>query len=107
MGKCAECIHYPWDVSIDPDQLLVFKKCHKDSGPRRWTQASRDAENTCALFESGKESKTEKAPKAPKEPGKKGGKGKKTDTQDNPPDDGSTTEAPEGVNEENIDAGDE
>lgn len=84
MGKCVKCIHYPWNVSIDPDQLLVFRKCHKDSGPRRWTAASRDAENNCALFEarSEEEVKTAKAPnKAPKTKAGKAGKQKTEDSE--------------------------
>lgn len=80
MSSCVKCEHYPWDRTIDPSQLCVFKKCHDELGPRKWTATSRDCENKCQYFTAVKDEPAEQIEQ--KQSAKRGG-GRRTATAGN------------------------
>lgn len=51
MGRCADCASYPWNISFDTSTFTAIK-CDERLKAKRWTPASRDAENTCEFFVS-------------------------------------------------------
>jgi len=51
--RCADCVHYPWVPTADPD-LLPAHRCHPSLPMQMWTAATRDTERTCLHFEARK-----------------------------------------------------
>lgn len=49
MGRCADCASYPWNTAFDPSTFIAIK-CDGRLKAKRWTPASRDAENECEFF---------------------------------------------------------
>ena len=50
MGRCIDCVHYPWQRDADP-AYLPAQRCHPKLRARRWSQHTLTEPNHCPLFE--------------------------------------------------------
>lgn len=50
MGRCIDCVHYPWLREADPTYLPVHR-CHPQLPARRWTPEQLREQNNCPFYE--------------------------------------------------------
>lgn len=50
MGRCIDCVHYPWQRDADPAYLPI-QRCHPKLRARRWNLHTLTEPNQCPLFE--------------------------------------------------------